>query len=111
MKRLIIAAIVLVAGALPSWCSSGGDREAAFFSGLILLQSATLLPAEQKAAKYRELQMMTGITGAKAKALLSVYRNRPEEWQRLYSTMQSLLNEVKPLPPVSGTGTEQKNSR
>jgi hypothetical protein len=111
MKRLIIAATVLLGGAVTSFSSSGGDKEAEFFSGLILLQSATSLPAEQKAAKYLELQVMTGITGARAKTLLAVYRDEPEKWQRMYGSINTLLNEVKPSSPASGAGTEQKNSR
>jgi hypothetical protein len=111
MKRLFMAAMVLLGGAVPSWCLSGADKEAVFFSGLILLQSATSLPAEQKAHKYRELQSLTGISGGKAKTLLALYRDKPEEWQNRCSLINSLLSKVKQPSPAAGSGTEQKNSR
>ena len=113
MKRLITAAAVLLCGAVPSFSFSGPDKEAEFFSGLILLQSATAagaLTAEQKALKYLELQMMTGITGTRAKALLAAYRDKPEEWQRLSVSINTLLTEIKPLSPAPGAGTEQKTA-
>ena len=80
--------------------SPGGEKEAEFFSGVLLLQSASALTSEQKAEKYKELQVMTGITTADAKALLDDYREKPKEWQILYDAMTKLL--TAPPAPVNG---------
>jgi len=111
MKRIIIAGMVLLAVAVPSFSSSRGEREAEFFSGVVLLQSTTALTAEQKAEKYRELQMITGITGARAKMLLTTYRDKPDEWLLLNGTITKLLNGLQPDPPAAGGGPKPKISQ
>jgi hypothetical protein len=110
MKRTIITGLLLLAGTVFPLPAFGAGKEAEFFSGVFLLQSTTALTAEQKAVKYLELQMMTGITGASAKALLAAYRDKPEEWQRLSGSINTLLTEVKPPSPAPGAGTEQKTA-
>jgi hypothetical protein len=111
MKRLIAAMTLFSAGTIYTLPAFGAGKEAEFFSGVILLQASASLPAEQKAAKYRELQKITGITGTKAKALLAFYRNNPDKWKSLSGSIQAQLNEIKPPLPASGAETVQKNSR
>lgn len=106
MKKIIIAGMVLLAGAVLSFSSSGEGKKAEFFSGVVLLRSAAALTEEQKAEKYRELQMMTGITTARARALLNTYRGSPEEWQRINGEMTRLISELK----TPGT-PDPKNNR
>jgi hypothetical protein len=108
MKRIIMAGMVLLVGAVPSFSSSRGEGEAEFFSGVALLQSTTALTAEQKAEKYRELQMMTGITGARAQALLGAYRDKPEEWLLINGAMTKLLSGMQPNPPAADSGLKQQ---
>jgi hypothetical protein len=98
MKPLLLAGMILLIGAAGVFSSSVQEKEAEFFAGVLLLQSTTVLTPEQKAEKYKELQMMTGITTADAKAILNDYRKKPTEWQNLYSIMTKLLNDQKPSP-------------
>jgi len=97
MKQLTIAGMALFVITGSSFASPGREKEAEFFSGVLLLQSASALTSEQKAEKYKELQVMTGITTAGAKALLNDYREKPKEWQILYNAMTKLL--TAPLTP------------
>jgi hypothetical protein len=108
MKRIIMAGMVLLVGAVPSFSSSRGEGEAEFFSGVALLQSTTALTAEQKAEKYRELQRMTGITGTRALALLAKYRDKPEEWLLLNGTITKQLSGLQPSLPPADSVQKQK---
>jgi len=110
MKLVIMAGMALLAFTAYSFSSSRGEKETDFFAGVILLQSATALTAEQKATKYRELQKMTGITGARAKKLLAAYRDKPEEWQRVNGAISKLLSEQQPSLPASAGAPKPKTS-
>jgi hypothetical protein len=111
MKRTIITGLLLLAGTAFSLPASKAGKEAEFFSGVVLLQSTAALTAEQKAEKYRELQMMTGITGARAQKLLAAYRDNPEDWQQINSTITKLLSGLQPAPPAAAGAPEQKISQ
>jgi hypothetical protein len=75
---------------------SGPDRkmEAEFFAGVTLLSQKTDLKPDEREQKFRELEVMTGISAADAAKLLSYYRERPTEWQKIYNEMVKLLNET-----------------
>jgi hypothetical protein len=111
MKRVIIMGMVIIGGAISAFPSVSKDKEAEFFSGVLLLQSATALSAGQKSEKYRELQIMTGITSARAKSLLSAFRDDPEEWQRLCTMIIQLLSKSEFSSPASTRGPEPENIR
>jgi hypothetical protein len=111
MKRTIITGLLLLAGTVFSLPSFGAGKEAEFFSGVFLLQSTTALTAEQKTEKYRELQMMTGITGARAQTLLAAYRDKPEEWQLVNGAMTKLLSGLQPALPAPAGVPQPKISQ
>ena len=109
MKLVIMAGMALLAFAASSFSSSSKEKETDFFAGVILLQSATALSAEQKAEKYRELQKVTGVTGARAQALLAAYRDKPDEWLLINGTITKRLSGLQPSPPPAVDSVPKQN--
>jgi hypothetical protein len=95
MKPLLCAGTVLLIGAAGVFSSSVQEKEADFFAGVLLLQSSTVCTPEQKAEKYKELQVVTGITAPQANILLRRYREKPEEWQKLYALITTLVTQIQ----------------
>ena len=92
MKLTIIAlllGVVSVAFAAPT------AKEAQFFSGVYLLQTSPGLSNAEKARKFRELEMLTGIDAKKAAMLLSSYGQRPVEWRKLCDSMIPMLSGIE----------------
>jgi hypothetical protein len=94
MFRLIAAFSFLLISARVSFPGPDKEKEAEFFAGVTLLQQKTDLKPGEKAAKFRELAVLTGISAAEAKTVLERYRERPEEWKKIDSIMMKLLNDV-----------------
>lgn len=94
MFRLITAFSFLLISASTSFPGPDKEKEAEFFAGVTLLQQKTDLKPEEKAAKFRELTALTGISAAEAKTVLERYRERPEEWKKIDSIMMKLLNDA-----------------
>jgi len=94
MFRLIAAFSFLLISASASFPGPDKEKEAEFFAGVTLLQQKTNLKPGEKAAKFRELAVLTGISAPEAKTVLERYRERPEEWQKIDSIMMKLLNDA-----------------
>lgn len=95
MFRSITAVSVLLISANASFSGTDKEKEAEFFAGVTLLQQKTDLKPEEKAAKFRELESLTGVSAAEAKRVLEQYRDRPEEWKKMDSVMVKLLSDTR----------------
>lgn len=62
-----------------------------FLAGVLLLEEDKNLPAEQKAEEYRQLQHITGISTVDAVRYIERYRNRPDEFKKVYTEILSQL--------------------
>ncbi|MBD3239118.1 MAG: hypothetical protein GF331_00925 [Chitinivibrionales bacterium] len=94
MKRILsIPSVVLLVLliAAPSWALSGEERLARFLAGCKVLNTAVTASPEHKAAAMQWLVEHTGLTPAKAAAMIGSYRNRPDDWTRVVERMQTLL--------------------
>jgi hypothetical protein len=94
MFRLFVVIAVLLIPAHLSFSGPDRGKDAEFFAGVTVLQQQTGITPGEKARKFRELEAMTGITAAEAKAILLDYRQKPVEWRTMYGEMMKLLNET-----------------
>ncbi|MBN1127875.1 MAG: hypothetical protein JXA71_02740 [Chitinispirillaceae bacterium] len=89
------------------------EQQASYFAGIAVLSARSDLPDSIKAARYRDLERISGMTAAEARTYLAAVRNRPEEWRALYDRIMVLISE-SPSPrkaPVPGSDTLFPRSR
>ncbi|KMQ50214.1 hypothetical protein CHISP_2885 [Chitinispirillum alkaliphilum] len=68
----------------------GNESYAHFFAGVKILKQDFSLSAEEKALKFRELEILTGVNSEKATAFLAKCVDNPSRWNE----MQVLINEI-----------------
>lgn len=94
MKRLLSIPSLMLLMLLTAASSSAMGREerlARFLAGSELVRAAVTAPEEHKAAAMRWLVEHTGLTPAKASAMIDSYRSRPKDWARVVERMKTLL--------------------
>ena len=72
--------------------SSIGDMNH-FLAGVILLNGNNKLSQEEKTQQFRKLGVITGVSGQDAKKFVESYRNRPEEWKKIYESIVDIFSE------------------
>ena len=111
------AFMILFAGLGLLYASPAPDseREARFFAGVFLLESRKDLSDSLKAARFRELESMAGISTLNARARLAALREKPEEWKRLHDRMLQIITEAqagpKTLTPKKDTPIDTVHKR
>jgi hypothetical protein len=96
-RTLILAAMVL------ALCGTGAvaseqTRLAQFLAGCEVIGSSLVTDRALTAAAMRWLVKRTGITPARARALIDRYRNRPDEWGKVLQLMRAELEDPPPQP-------------
>ncbi len=90
--RARLAAVVL-------WCAGGfsahsaGDAFVEYLAGVEALRVSRGLSEEEKASYYRKLVEVTGVSTADAVRRIGQYMNRPEQWEKTYGEVASVLQE------------------
>jgi hypothetical protein len=90
--------LVLVSGILCALPAATPEQQARFFAGIFILDSRKDLSDTLKAVRFRELEAVSGMKAADARALLVSMRKRPEEWKRLYDGMMLIVTEAQAEP-------------
>ena len=75
------------------------DSYITYFAGLTVLKSANEMPDLERAARYSELETLTGITAEKADAFIHKYRNAPREWKKIQEKIKTILEEQTSIQP------------
>jgi len=86
-----LSTFVLLLGVVADVFAAPSSKEAQFFSGIYLLQSLSGSSNAEKARKFRELELLTGIDVKKAEAFLSSYNAKPTEWRKLCDSMIPII--------------------
>ncbi len=92
MRSLILLFIFLCSSI--TFSSPDNTREIQFISGLLLLDSKTEMTDSLRAAKFHELQKITGISGKDAIYFIEKYRDKPEEWKKVSNLINKLMNQI-----------------
>jgi len=97
---MLKASMILLSVIGHLYASTAGDleKEARFFAGVFLLESRKDLSDSLKAARFRELESMAGVSALDARARLAALREKPEEWKRLYDRMLQIITEAQAGP-------------
>jgi hypothetical protein len=97
MKLLIFA---LLLGVMSEVLAAPSAKETRFFSGIYLLQSLPGLSNTERALKFRELEILTGIDAKKAEKFLSSYDAKPAEWQKICDSMIPIITGAQGKMPA-----------
>jgi hypothetical protein len=91
LHRLTIIAAIIIAIASCSGPTPPMEKQAQFFAGVFLLQSTGDPYSAKTIGLFHELETLTGIDAAAAMKLLNSYREKPAQWQNLYTGITPLL--------------------
>jgi hypothetical protein len=67
------------------------DPFVVYVAGIELIAGDKTLGPEERARRYHELCMITGITGEKAKKIVLQYKNDPAGWEKIEISVMELL--------------------
>jgi hypothetical protein len=71
--------------------ASGNTKEKQFICGILLLNSKPAMKDSIKHLRYAELEKVTGVSGNEAISFIERYREKPEEWQKIETSILKLL--------------------
>ena len=86
----IYAVFAALTAALPV---RAADAFVQFVAGIELIRAARDMSEQQKAACYRKLIEVTGMSAAAVEARINSYRDRPEQWYNVHKKIAALLEE------------------
>jgi len=66
-----------------------------FVAGIELIDNARNLDDTTKAKKYKQLCSLTGLNAASASKIIEHYKDRPEEWQTVETSVIEMLQSNK----------------
>jgi hypothetical protein len=97
---VLIIGTMFCAGSAPGAAKTEGDLAASkavicFMAGLELIDSDRNLDGAAKAKKYKQLCSLTGLNAASAAKIIEQYKNRPEEWQTVQTSVMEMLQTIK----------------
>jgi hypothetical protein len=117
MKFLIIPIVgVLFFAGLASGSTKAGSGLVVskaficYMAGIELIDNGRNLDNAAKEKKYRQLCSLTGLNAASAAKIIEQYKNRPEEWQKVQTSVMELLQAIpltKPAEATAQAGSEQ----
>jgi|GEM_PF-2721729 hypothetical protein len=79
---------------------TGGDKAVSkafvcFMAGIELIDNDRNLDNTSKAKKFRQLCSLTGLNASSAVKIIEQYKNRPEEWQTIQTSVIEMLQSKK----------------
>jgi hypothetical protein len=86
---------ILLVAATCSGPTPSKEKQAQYFAGVFLLQSAADPNSQRTTELFHELETLTGINAAKAMKLLNEYRENPEQWQNISVSIQTILTNAE----------------
>lgn len=66
-----------------------------FMAGIELIDTNHNLDNATKAKKFKQLCSLTGLNAASAIAVIEQYKNRPQEWQTVQTSVIEILQSIK----------------
>jgi hypothetical protein len=72
--------------------ASGNTKEKQFICGILLLNSKPKMNDSIKLLRYSELEKVTGVSGNEAISFIERYREKPEEWKKIETSILKLLD-------------------
>lgn len=91
MAKFIIYCIFLTAVVTECFATASDDPFVKYIAGIELLRSARNLTNEQKAAYYKKLCEVTGMSALSAGKKLENYLDNPEQWAKKLKEIQTLI--------------------
>ena len=83
---LSVSGTAFCAEATPSF-----DNFVHYFAGISMIVTDGKSSRPQKAARYRRLCLLTGVSGQQAQAFVRKYRDDPEGWQKFMAAVQQVI--------------------
>ncbi len=89
--------LFVLAGSDDSKQVSEQERFEQYLIGIKYLEAATDLSVEEKVAYYNKLVELTGFSADKTKTFLDNYKDDPQKWEKIISSVVSILEKSNKL--------------